>query len=1741
MKMQVTPESVKIDIISDATVSYVSYQNNVPLIREIAIRNDNELEIPNITIRITTSPVFSEVQVLILGDLLPLETKKIPLIDVNLQHEALAKQTEAERGYINVEILSDTNTISNTKKEIEILAYDQWAGTRSLPELLAAFSLPNDPIIDKLIFKSAERLKAFGKGTTMNGYQSKNRDDVWLQISALYSTIGEENVHYSEPPASFGIAGQKVRTPERILSGGIATCLDTAMLVSSCLEQAGLNPVVLLKKGHAWIGCWLTNTTFPNAIYDDCQGVRKRVASGEFIAFETTFLSQHPVQSLRTASEVGLKHLQDDDEFTLAVDIKRSRIEQIRPLPSKSGTVTSQNRAFEKNAVSIENPPELPPLDSDATIIEDNIVSTPQGRLNRWKAKLLDLTLRNKQINFKENKLTLPLYVPSPSHLEDTISQGHEWKFKPVIKLMEGDDPRSAAIAYKRLGEEPLKQMARQALDQKEIIALVDSKSLDTKLYNIFSATKLGLEEGGANTLFLALGFLRWTEDSRAENSYVAPILFVPVTLTRKSIKTGYAIRRHDDETIVNPTLLQLLKENFQLTIKGLDPLPTDDNGVDVAKIWQIFRLAVNELPKWEVTEDVYLGVFSFTKYLMWKDLQDRTEQLKKNKIVNHLIEHPHEPLSIETDISLRADLDRRHSPVELLTPLLADSSQLNAVSRASEGYDFALEGPPGTGKSQTITNLIAHTLGQGKTVLFVSEKMAALEVVKKRLSAIGLDPFCLELHSAKAKKTEVLDQLKIALHSTTTFTNDEWQTEATRLKSLRDDLSEMVTALHTKAANGLSAWDAINTVVKNNEVPAIDFLWSNSETHTAEDLHNIWELSRSIQSLHSELPKIENSELTYIYQTEWTNAWEDTLLKEAQTLSQICNTIQSATDSFLSFLGLRVEAIDYTQLKQLEIFSSALLDASLIPKSFIIHADNHIAQSKLATIKEYSQKRVTQWRQLADNFRPEVSSLSAGNLRKQWNAAVTTWWPKRVFIKKAALRQIAPYTRLQRSYDGTLYPDFLTSLEALNSTDAFLSEHENDGKMMLESEYKGWETDWEIVTKYEAWAKRFTEDLSKFLHSLKPTNGSLDRTSILKKLSEKQFLLAVDGQLRLEIETFKANFLLFEASLKKIELLVSNNKIRTITDTASPTKIKTLLSEWMHNRKHLRAWTRWQFYKKQAIQQGLEPVIAALEQGEVRLANTHEFVEFCYCNWWLKMRIDEMQPLRNFSSTEHRRKILLFQEADNKFQLLTEKYIAATLALRVPKQSTSQKPNVEMALLLREIAKQRAHLPVRKLLQGISSLLTKLKPCLLMSPLSVAQYLNADAFFDLIVFDEASQIPVWDAVGAIARGKQLIVVGDPKQLPPTNFFSGGDDSSSENENESSIKDLESILDECLGAGMPTLHLEWHYRSKYENLISFSNDKYYDSRLITFPCNSTSDTSVTMTVVPGIYDRGGTRTNLIEAEAIVKEVTEHFLDANRKQLSMGVVTFNISQKALIDKLLDEQMAKSPELEKNISEHISDRLFIKNLENVQGDERDIILFSICFGRDSAGKLPMTFGPLTKEGGQRRLNVAVTRARLGVKIFSSIYPEDIDLTRTKSIGVRDLKHYLEFAYRNQKQNSDKRNGLSANHSVVEKQIIEKLERKGWKVHSNIGSSAYKIEIAVVHPQKAGEYLMAIELDNPNYSKIPTVRDRDRLRETILNGLGWEIQKIWTFDWLLDPEQEIEKLDAKLRELLDSSPLP
>jgi very-short-patch-repair endonuclease len=1737
-------QKILIEIEADATMGYASIQNAVPVVRALRLTNPLLDAQENLEVVISCSPAFARGLKLRFDRLAAGETRRISPLDLQPDHDFLADLKESVNASIRVVAEAGGQALASASRPVQVLAYDQWAGTRALPELLAAFCMPNHPAVDSLIGKASKLLRATHPELSMNGYQSKSRDVVWKQVSSIYSTIAAENLQYVEPPASFGTDGQKIRTPDRILEARVATCLDLAMLFASCLEQAGLRPVVLLKEGHAWVGVWLHLACFPDALLDDVQAIRKRVDSGELLVFETTGAAQHASYrpSLRMAMEQGHAHLLEDASFRYAIDIHRAREVQIKPLPSRAAPLKPGEALPDENApAAIEPMPLLPPLDSDSlTPLEMPQSDTPEGRLSTWKSRLLDLTLRNRLLNFKPAKATLQFVAPDLAQLEDALADGAEFKIRPLPELMEGADPRMAQVHTQRAGRTPLDDMALQALGNKELLAQSSKEALDGNLLAIYSAARTGLEEGGANTLYLAIGLLRWTEAEKADAVHLAPLLLIPVTLQRQSVRSGFRLMRYDDEAIVNPTLLHLLKTSFELKVAGLDVVPADDKGVDVAQVLQSFRLAVREIPQWEVLEQAHLGIFSFTKYLMWKDLQDRTEQLKLSRVVRHLIDNPGEAFPRESMEGEFDRLDITYRPQDILTPMLSDSSQLKAICAVDAGRDLVLEGPPGTGKSQTITNLIAHSLAKGKTVLFVSEKMAALEVVHRRLTSIGLGPFCLELHSSKAKKSEVLQQLGKSLAISAQRTADDWAREADRLAQLRQSLNGLVDSLHREYQNGFTVFEATGACIAHTGEAPSAMPWADPLLHDRADLDRLEETARRMASLAGALETLQDHPLSLMGQTDWSNTWQEAVLEAAQSLEAGISLLREksaalATLTSQSTAGLSLQA--YAALDQL---ADVLLLAPNVPAGLAGQAHDPDARARVHALAQHGMARNEHWQQVGPGWTPQVATLNAVELQAQWAQARSDWWPKSMLAQRAITGRLSGFrTDQQRPVEAEVQA-LLAPLAALNEEDRALRAMQPDAEALLQTSYVGLKTDWASLADHELWAKTFADAVTRYAGADLGLAASLHQ-ALGPLVSSNRAALSASGAAGHALLAYRDAWREFSQKRDALDTLAQ--PVEPLQGPAGADgaleRIQGVLGAWQGSRRLIQPWSLWRKVRAQAVDQGLQGLVTSLETGAVPLSQVESHFKFSYCNWWLKKTIDSDPVLRGFSSADHGRKIREFQGADERFQTLTEHYIVATLSGRIPSLSgDAVGPDSELGRLRRELQKQRRQMPVRQLVHGLPTLLPKLKPCLLMSPLSVAQYLDAGyAPFDLVVFDEASQIPVWDAVGAIARGRQLVVVGDPKQLPPTSFFSKSSDPENAGMGDEQVEDLESILDECLGAGMNRLSLQWHYRSRHESLITFSNVNYYESSLVTFPSPVTNDSAVRFERVKGVYDRGGSRTNRAEADAIIEGISAHYLSPQKKHLTLGVVTFNQTQQLLIETLLDARRRANPELDRAIAARAQEPLFIKNLENVQGDERDVIFFSITYGPDASGKTTMNFGPLNGEGGQRRLNVAISRAREAVVIYSTLLPEQIDLARVRAAGVRDLKHYLEFALKGYRALASQSlpTGREPD-SPFETAVIRLLRSHGWDVHPQVGCSGYRIDIGVVDPRAPGRYLAGIECDGASYHSAATSRDRDRLRQHVLEGLGWRILRIWSTDWWLNPEGEIDKITRRLKAILD-----
>jgi len=581
-----------------------------------------------------------------------------------------------------------------------------------------------------------------------------------------------------------------------------------------------------------------------------------------------------------------------------------------------------------------------------------------------------------------------------------------------------------------------------------------------------------------------------------------------------------------------------------------------------------------------------------------------------------------------------------------------------------------------------------------------------------------------------------------------------------------------------------------------------------------------------------------------------------------------------------------------------------------------------------------------------------------------------------------------------------------------------------------------------------------------------------------------------------------------------------------------------------LSNIDHLEKWIDYQEAKERCAAAGLGNFIEKFESSYLHENIENVFLKGFY-HMWLGAVCGKSASVRRFRRNTQDERIKKFMELDDLQLLIAQMRIREKLIENLPSTHRMLKATDEVAILNKELSKKRNIMPLRKLFRMIPNLLMKLKPCLMMSPLSVSYFLETEAYhFDLVIFDEASQIFPEDAIGAIFRGSQVIIAGDSKQLPPTNFFTAttnnfdGDYDIQEEEDYSEVVS-DSILEESASV-LPNRTLLWHYRSKHENLIAFSNREIYKNNMITFPnsINNVPDMGVEYIYVEdGCYDRGGQKNNIREAEECVRLVFEH-IDKHPDR-SLGIIAFSESQQAAIENAIIDYRERSPFYEWFFEESRDEPFFVKNLENVQGDERDTIIFSICYGKDKNGTMYMNFGPVGHIGGERRLNVAITRAKCNIKLVGSILPSDIDIDRAKSEGARMLRSYIEYA----------RKGVSVLAPVDNSEIFESedcfceviakfLEEHGYTIERQVGCSDYKIDIAVVNPNAEGEFIAGIECDGLSYIHAKTARDRDHLRRSVLENMGWNLYRVWSTEWNRNPIAEGEALLDFLKSVYDKN---
>ncbi len=1716
-------------------INLAFHQNSLPFVRELEVVNDLGQPLQQVQLTVSSDPPFLKPRTWRIDSVAPGQRYRLNELDLALDGALLGRLIEAEAAEVLLVLRADGSELARQTSRVDLLARDQWGGIGQLPELIAAFVQPNDPAVDRLLKRAAEILRRHGKDAALDGYTG-GPQRAWELTSAIWAAVGSLGLDYALPAASFERTGQKIRGPSRIVEAALATCLDITLLVCAALEQCGLNPLVILGKGHAFAGVWLKAEEFSSAVVDDVTALRKRIKLQELVLFETTLLTQRPCPRFSQGVERGASQISEahPDGFELAVDVRRARLQRIRPLAGAEAPATPAAPEPEGPTEPLfEPPPDLP----DEEIAEPAAEGPagPEDRVDHWQRKLLDLSLRNSLLNFRATRRAIQLDAPEPGRLEDLLADGEVLKVLPRPDLMGGADPRSQAIHEARTHEDLRREHALDALKRKEVFVGLSEDDLAARLVELYRSARAATQDGGANTLYLALGFLRWTRDKKDDKTHRAPLILVPVTLQRKSVRSGFTLSVHEDEPRFNPTLLEMLRQDFGLSIAvGEGELPKDESGLDVDGIWKAVARAVKDIKGWEVSEDVVLSTFSFAKYLMWKDLVERTAQLKQSPVVRHLIDTPRDPYASTIDFPDPRQLDQTLGPEQTFCPLPADSSQLSAVVAAAQGKDYVLIGPPGTGKSQTIANLIAQCLAEKKTALFVSAKIAALDVVYRRLRDVGLGDFCLELHSSKARKLDVLRQLENAWDAKGGVDAEEWRKEASRLKGLRDQLNAFVEHLHRRRRNGLTAYQAIGRVVADQELPALGLAWPSADAHDADALAELRELAGRLGINAAEVGDIATSALRLIAHADWSPSWQQALVKASGDLLPVASELERSATALQQAIGLPELKLARRVRDNLGVLARELPKAAGKRWGFVLRQDAAaIAEGLLKGDELLAQhRRVTQ--QLSVEYADSALGLDLGQLKSDWIEAEQAWLFKAWLIRRRVRKALSQTIGAKEIGDLAGDLDRLMEIKALRRQIAAL----DPLRTKTEGLWNGLKTHRDELVR----ALGFQQAVLAAIGGLAATPAELAaaKAPIERLLTEAGLLLEPGGYVAVAGITYLEDLARFQKRLEHFVGLAgrrSEGFEKAGADT--PAALVRVSNRLIELQPKLHAWCAWRQVRSEAMSQGLNPLVRSIEHGTVAPDQAATCFEADYCRWWLNATVDQDEVLRGFVSAVHEQRIMDFRALDEQFTELTRAYVRSGLCGELPDQDQISRSS-EWGILRHEMQKKKRHMPLRELIGRIPTALGKLSPCLLMSPLSIAQYLSADtAAFDVVVFDEASQIPVWDAIGAMARGRRVVMVGDPKQLPPTSFF---DKAGSTDDDEDVEGDLESILDECLGANLPTLSLNWHYRSRHESLIAFSNHRYYGGGLVTFPSPVTEDRAVNLNLIAdGVYEKGGARINKPEARALVADLVAHLRDPAFRDAgySIGVVTFNSEQQRLIEDLLDAERRNDPDLEPCFAEDALEPVLVKNLESVQGDERDLMYFSVTFGPDLTGATSMNLGPMNRDGGERRLNVAVTRARRELRVFSSLRPEQIDLSRTGAEGVRDLKHFLEFAERGPQALAQATTpGLGTFESPFEEAVAARLAAHGWLIHPQIGVSSFRIDLGVVDPDAPGSYLAGIECDGATYHRSATARDRDQIREQMLRGLGWEILRIWSTDWWHDAQGALDKIHSRLEVLLEQA---
>ncbi|MEN3748448.1 DUF3320 domain-containing protein [Sphingomonas sp. HF-S3] len=1243
--------------------------------------------------------------------------------------------------------------------------------------------------------------------------------------------------------------------------------------------------------------------------------------------------------------------------------------------------------------------------------------------------------------------------------------------------------------------------------------------TLQKKLLKVAREAQTAEEESGVNILYLALGFLTWFEDKSSAVPREAPLVLLPVELVRNARTSTYDVRLRDEEIMTNLPLQQRLKDDFGITLPDIDVVEGWQPSSYFAEVAQV----IAPRDRWSLDENgMQLGFFSFSKLLMYRDLDVDAwpdEALSDHALTRGLL---YEGFEAETPLFNADDrLDERLPPEKLFHVVDADASQAKVIEEVRSGRNLVVQGPPGTGKSQTITNIIAAAAREGKRVLFVAEKMAALSVVHDRLVKVGLRDICLELHSRSANKKTVLAELARTISQAASAPVSPQA--PTALTDARDRLNRIADVMHRPiGATGETPFSVLGRQARfigaKDPAPTI-----NGEALATMPRYREAELLTAIER-YADLVAQEGGATGHPFEgTRNLDIQPVDLTRLAGTTANAASTAQTLAD----VLTQAITALDLGLSASLVIAAPMedLLDRlDGLPPGAIDAAAAMLATSDLPRLRD-ALAAGADWRADHDRsvaiFVDTAFSASVSHLRAPLVAGVGSFFARWGGTYRQASRELAGLLRDPIPKLAVERVTLVDTLSAVASKRASWESDQSFAARALGDHWRAERTDFERLLSIADWCLKLAQaDLtlsSEAAISLasQPATLSALRSALGTAHSAAQEAISA------AVNTLDLNPSMFgEGAIECVPLV----------------DLATRFSRMAASIDRYAGWSQLARAYSTLQDSGVPDLAERMRAGDLDGAAAKVELRFARAERIWRSAL-EQEPVLKTLPTEKRHELVSNFAALERARLsenVTD-ILAAHLA-QVPQGAQG-----EMGVLRGEIGKKTRHLAIRRLFERAGTAIQRIKPVLLMSPISVAQYLPPHILsFDLLVIDEASQVRPEDALGAIARAKQIVVVGDQKQLPPSSFFDrlAADETSEDGEEDeellagaATVGEMESILTLCEARGLGSRMLKWHYRSRDPSLIDVSNREFYENGLILPPSPLQQDPAfgLCFTRVDGAYDKGGKRDNRKEGEAIVARVAEHA--RLHPTLSLGVVTFSFAQRNLITELLEAARRTDPTLDMFLREGQVEDLFVKNIENVQGDERDVILVSVGYGPTvPGGRLTsMSFGPVNGEGGERRLNVLFTRARVRCEVFASFDPGDIDVSRTAGEGPRILKRFLEFA-KSGRIEEHSPTGLEAD-TPFEEDVADVIRSFGYLADPQVGSAGFRIDIGVRHPNKPGTYLLAVECDGASYHSALWARERDRLRQDVLQHLGWNFHRIWSTDWFYNRRVEIERLRTAL----------